>query len=146
MEALPTYENYLLIGLSLYLFLILITYLLARRLDKTGIRTKAIINAIEVEEYDTGGPDEASTGSSYRLKANISFETDQTGSMQLKIPLAKRYTADRYKSQLPIIYPPNNPLKAKIDDMLYIYTWPLALLLIGLVGLFVAMCFTVFAT
>lgn len=124
-------EDLGLILLGAYLLVILITYLRALKLDKTGVRTSAVIRSFATEEYwgeDTDGIAEKR----YRDIAHIEFETKDHHPVTVRIP-ASRYKQEKYRNKLPIIYPKHNPQKAKIDDLLYIYELPLGLTLIGLV-------------
>lgn len=135
LQNLQPYEGLILLVCAIYFLAILISYLLALRLDKRGIRTYAVIHSIETEEYSTQEIDGYSE-SSYRRYANIEFDTKDHKRIKLKI-LADRYTSEKYREKLPIIYLKNRPDKAKINDILYIYQWPLVLILIALIILLI---------
>lgn len=130
-EDFQLYEILLLVVCGVYVIAIAISYLLALRLDKKGIRTNAIIHSFETEEYygeDTDGIPETR----YRELAHIEFETNDQGIVKTKLVIGK-YKSKKYREKLPIIYPKNRPEKAVIDDVLHIYQSPLGITLIGLV-------------
>ena len=142
LQNLQPFEGLILVVCVVYFLAILISYLRALKLDKNGIRTYAVIHSIETEEYSTEDTDGYS-GSSYRHYANIEFETKDHKQTKVKI-LADRYTSKKYREKLPIIYLRNSPDKARIDDVLYIYKWPLSLILIGLIILLITGGYMVF--
>ncbi len=142
-------ENYLspvdlgLILSSFYLLVIFITYLRALKLDKTGIRTKALVRSFETKEFLKEGPDGALEERS-RDFAHIAFETKNQQTITAKIP-ASRYKKEKYRDSLPIIYPKHRPHRAKIDDTLYIYELPLGLTLIGMLILLMVAVYMAFS-
>lgn len=135
-------EDLGLILLGIYLLLIFITYLRALQLDKTGIRTRAEVRSFETKEFLSEGADGALEERS-RDYANIAFETKDHQIVTAKIS-ASRYKKEKYRNNLPIIYPKHRPHKAKIDDILYIYEFPLGLTLIGIIILLCVAGYMVF--
>ncbi len=136
-------EDLGLILLAAYLLVIFITYLRALKLDKTGTRTHAAVAAFETEESWSEGPD-GSFEKRSRDYANIEFEDQDQQIITARIP-ASRYKKEKYRNQLPIIYPKHSPHKVKIDDILYIYELPLGLTVIGMIILLFSAGYMVFA-
>lgn len=141
-EDLQSYDNLLLVVCSVYILAMGISYLLALRLDKKGIRTNAIIHSFETEEYygeDSDGIPETRS----RELANIEFETNNQGTIKTKLPIGK-YKGEKYREKLPIIYLKNRPEKAVIDDTLHIYQFPIGIALIGLAMLLILAVYMIF--
>lgn len=132
MESILSNESYILLAMGIYVLMLTISYFLALRLDKRGVRTKATITSVETEEYDSS-PSSESYEASYRYKAHIEFETKNKEWTRIKIPVNPKYLAEKDRANLRIIYPPGRPEKARVDDYLSIYVIPLVMLLLFLV-------------
>ncbi len=122
-----SYESYILLALGIYVLMLIISYFLALRLDKKGVRTKATITSVETEEYDSSSSSDYYEAS-YRYKAHIEFETQDNQWTRIKIPINPKYLAEKDRGNLHIIYPPGKPKKAQVDDYLTIYVIPLVML------------------
>ena len=127
-----SYESYILLAMGIYVLMLTVSYLLALRLDKSGVRTKATITSVETEEYDSSASSE-SYEASYRYKAHIEFETQDKEWTRIRIPVNPKYLAEKDRANLPVVYPPGKPEKARVDDYLSIYVIPLVMLLLFLV-------------
>ena len=143
MEIFAPYEYLVLIAFGLYVLITIITFILAYRLDKNGIRTKAKIIAIHAEEDDQNNGDSVQV-TTVNYKADIEYRTKDNQLKQAKIPIAKRYLGKAYKTNLPIIYHQHKPEKPRINDTLYIYVIPIVLftfLVIAVISFLVAISF-----
>ena len=138
-----SYESYMLLALGIYVLILIVSYFLALRLDRKGVRTKATITSFETEEYDSSSSSD-SYDSSYRYKAHIEFETQDKEWTRIRIPINPKYLAGKDRSNLRIIYPPGKPKKAQVDDYLTIYVIPLVmltLLVLTMIGTSIALVY-----
>lgn len=127
-----SYESYVLLAFGTYVLMLIASYLLALKLDKKGVRTKATITSVETEEYDSSASSDTYEAS-YRYKAHIEFETQNKEWTRIRIPINPKYLAEKDRANLRIIYPPGKPKKARVDDYLSIYVIPLVMLILFIV-------------
>lgn len=139
MDIFSPYENYVLLGIGVYLLTVIFLFVKSDRLKEKGIKTKAKVLSIQVEESEMASSSEDQYETSYHYKAQIEFKTKDGQLIKTKIPIAKRYLTAEYKKSLPIIYSKDKPKRPMLNDDLYIYQWPIIMVLVfivaGLVGL-----------
>ena len=125
MEIFSPHENIWLIAISGYVLLLLFTFVIAFRLDKFGIRTRAkiISSGLEISsEMSTIDGEYDSESTKYVVLVEY---THDKKNIQVKMSIEGRF--EKYKTYLPIIYNKNKFRNPSVDDTLAIYQAPIAL-------------------
>ncbi len=130
MDFFSSYENTVLTIIVLSFLVIMFSFIKAMRLKKYGIQTKASIILVNNIEYNDTIGSNGFDNSSSRYNALIEFKTEGNELKRVKIPISKKYLKKEYKNCLPIIYHKENVESPIINDILYIYQFPIGLILI----------------
>jgi len=127
MEIFSPHENIWLIAISGYVLLLLFTFVIAFRLDKFGIRTRAkIISSGSEISSEISTIDGEYDSESTKYLVLVEYTHDKKN-IQVKMSIEGRFKMEKYKTYLPIIYNKNKFRNPSVDDTLTIYQAPIAL-------------------